>query len=115
MSRIQDWNLKQEFQYFANPRNSLRFGFNSTYHTVTPGQIEVSNNSQFVPPTLQKRYSWENAIFVSNTWKTSDKLNIIYGLRLSSFSVLGKGDFYGLDNNKIVDDTLSYATGEFVK
>ncbi|MEO6904593.1 MAG: TonB-dependent receptor [Bacteroidia bacterium] len=114
-SSIQDWTLKQEFQYFANPNNSLRFGFNSTYHTVTPGQIEVSKTSLIVPPKLQDRFSFENAVFLSNTWKATEKLNIIYGLRLSSFSILGKGDFYGLDSNHNVADTSSYSSGEFVK
>jgi hypothetical protein len=114
-SRIQDWNLKEEFQYFANPSNSIRFGFNSTYHTVTPGQIEVGSNSQLTPPKLQERYSWENALFVSNTWKAAERLNIIYGVRLSSFSVLGKGDFYEFNPDRTVKDTLSYASGAIVK
>lgn len=115
MSRIRDWNLKQEFQYFGNPRNSIRFGFNSVFHTVTPGQIEVSADSDIIPPILQKRYSWENALFASNTWTANEKLNVIYGVRLSSFSVVGKGDFYDLDADKNVTDTTSYASGEFVK
>ncbi|HEX8517209.1 MAG TPA: TonB-dependent receptor [Bacteroidia bacterium] len=115
LSRIQDWNLKQEFQYFGNPRNSIRFGFNTIYHTVTPGQIEVSPDSEIVPPQLQNRYSWENAVFFSNTWTAMEKLSVIYGARFSSFSVLGKGDFYNLDSEKNVTDTISYGSGEFVK
>ena len=114
-SRIQDWNIKEEFQYFANPSNSIRFGFNSTYHTVTPGQIEVGSDSQIIPPKLQQRYSWENALFASNTWKAADNLNLIYGVRLSSFSVLGKGDFYEFNDDKTVRDTLSYLAGKIVK
>jgi hypothetical protein len=114
-SRIQDWNLKEEFQYFANPSNLIRFGFNSTYHTVTPGQIEVGSNSQIVPPKLQERYSWENALFASNTWKATEKVNIIYGVRLSSFSVLGKGDFYEFNADRTVKDTISYVSGKIVK
>lgn len=116
LSKIQDWALKQEFQYFANPRNSIRFGFNSTYHTVTPGEIKISSlSSEINPRSLQKRYSWENALFASNTWKAAEKLNIIYGLRLSAFSVMGKGDFYTLNNKQEVIDTTSYAPGQIVK
>jgi hypothetical protein len=116
LSKIQDWALKQEFQYFPNPRNSIRFGFNSTYHTVTPGEIKVANlGSEINPRSLQKRYSWENALFASNTWKAAEKINIIYGLRLSAFSVMGKGDFYTLNNKQEVIDTTSYASGKIVK
>lgn len=44
-SKITDYNLKQDFTYLANPKNKIRFGFNSTHHTVTPGQISSSDAS----------------------------------------------------------------------
>ncbi len=114
-SRIRDWNLKQEFQYFMNPRNSIRIGLMSVYHTVVPGQMTASEGSGITPPVLQERYSWENALYASNTWKASEKLEVIYGLRLSTFSILGKGDFYDLDANHEVVGVKSYTSGEFVK
>ncbi len=39
LSRIIDWNLKQEFQYYPNPKNTIKFGFNSIYHDVLPGKL----------------------------------------------------------------------------
>lgn len=115
LSRIQDWSLKQEFQYFVNPNNTLKFGFNSIFHTVTPGEVEMSENSPFSLPVIQKRYTSENAAYLSNTWKANEKLNIIYGARFSGLSILGKGNFYGLNKNKEVIDTTSYGSGEIVK
>ncbi len=114
-SRIQDWNLKQEFQWYADSRNNVRFGFNTIYHTITPGEVKAYSSVSVNSTALQKRYSWENAAFITNTWKASDKVNVTYGLRLSSFSVLGKGDFYAIDNDGKVIDTFSYQKGEFVK
>lgn len=114
-SRIQDWNLKQELEYFPNPRNTIKLGINSTFHTVVPGEISYSRTSMFNLPPLQKRYSWENGLYFSNSWNATDKLEIIYGLRLSAFSILGAGDFYSLNNQREVVDTTSYGTGEFVK
>ncbi|MFT3677666.1 MAG: TonB-dependent receptor [Chitinophagaceae bacterium] len=114
-SQIQDWNLKQEYQWNAGPRNSVRFGFNSIYHRITPGEVDAKNSVSVNDAALQKRYSWENALFISNTWKASDKLNLTYGARLTSFSILGKGDYYQVDADGNVTDTFSYRAGEFVK
>lgn len=115
-SQIRDLNLRQEFQWYPDNRNTIRAGFNSIYHTLRPGEVNpTSENSSINPSSLQKRYSLENALFITNTWKTSDKINISYGFRLSSFSVLGKGDFYTLDADGKITDTLHYKSGEFVK
>jgi hypothetical protein len=115
LSKIQDWNLKQEYQWYAGSRNNLRFGFNSIYHTITPGEIKAYQSQSINNAALQQRFSWENAAFISDTWKASDKLNLTYGVRASSFSILGKGDFYNIDADGKVTDTLSYDKGEFVK
>lgn len=114
-SQIQDWNLKQEYQWFTNNRNNIRFGFNTIYHTITPGKVTASELSSINSTALQKRYSWENAIYFTNTWKASDKINITYGLRASAFSILGEGDYYTIDADGKVTDTMSYSKGEFVK
>lgn len=114
-SKIQDWNLKQEYQLNAGSRNNLRFGVNTIYHTITPGEVIASGSSSVNSTALQKRYSWENALFISNTWKASDKINLTYGLRLSAFSILGKGDFFTIAPDGTVTDTMTYTNGEFVK
>lgn len=115
ISAIKNINLKHEFQYFQSPKHSMKFGFNSTYHQITPGQVETDNDTTLNPIELQDRYAWENAIFFSANWKPSNKWNIEYGLRLSSFSLLGAGDFYSYDEFGIVNDTNTYSSGQFVK
>jgi len=54
-------------------------------------------------------------IFRSNTWKTSNKINLTYGLRFSTFSILGEGDYFQLDNQGRVIQTTHYEKGDFVK
>jgi len=114
-SQIKDWNLKQEFQLFLNNTNNIRFGFNSIDHTMRPGEVSAASGSSINSSSLQDRYSWENAIYVSNTWQTSKKINVTYGARLTAFSILGKGDFYNIDSAGNVTDTIHYAPGQFVK
>ncbi len=115
-SQINDWNLKHEFQWFLNNKNNIRIGVNSIYHTVRPGEVRPSSDKSSINMRLlQRRYSWENSVYASNTWKATDRLNLTYGLRLTSFSVLGEGDYFVLDENREVTDTLRYRKGEFVK
>jgi len=75
-SRIRDWNLKQDFQYFPNTNNEWKFGYNVVYHTITP--------NQYLPKS-----GIESALYAANDWQATNKLKINYGLRLSNFVVLG--------------------------
>ncbi len=113
-SVIKNWNLKHEFQYFLNNKNTMSFGFSSQYHTITPGQVEFSEGSDITATELQDRYALENGLYFSNKWKPNNKFNITYGLRLSSFNTLGSGDFYTYDDNGNVQDTSSFKTNEIV-
>ncbi|QCR21252.1 TonB-dependent receptor [Pontibacter sp. SGAir0037] len=114
-SRIRDLNLKQEFEFFPNPRNSMKFGVNAIYHTVVPGEITVTGEANINSSELQQRYSLENAAYFTNTWTATNRLSLIYGLRISAFSILGKGDFYTLNSNREVTDVASYDRGEHVQ
>jgi hypothetical protein len=115
-SQIRDLNLKQEFQWYLNNNNNIRFGLNSIHHTIRPGEVRpVSDQSAINLALLQKRYSWENALYFTNTWKAAPRLNFTYGLRLTLFSILGEGDFYDVNGEGEVTDTLSYGKGAFVK
>lgn len=114
-SQIRDWNLKQEYQWYANSRNNIRFGFNTIFHSIKPGEVKASASSTVNSSALQQRYSWENAVFFTNTWKATERFNLTYGLRLSSFSILGEGDFFSIDGEGTVLDTLHYNKGDFVK
>lgn len=114
-SQIRDWNVKQEFQWYANSSNTIRMGVNSIYHRIRPGEVTSPENSAVNAQTLQNRYSWENAVYATNNWQVSNKLNVTYGMRLSAFSILGKGDFYNLSSNGVVIDTLHYKSGDIVK
>jgi outer membrane receptor for ferrienterochelin and colicin len=114
-SKIRDYNLKHEYQFFATPKHNIRFGINSIYHTVTPGQITTSENSGINPIQLQERFGLESAVYISDQWNATDRINLTFGTRLSVFNALGEGDFYSFDETGNVADTASYASGKIVK
>jgi hypothetical protein len=104
LSQVQDFNVKQEFQYYPNNNNKWKFGVNAIYHTNNPGEIAGDSG---IEEQVEKRNGFETAIYASNDWKVNDKLKINYGLRLSNFAVLGGSDYYELDENSEVIDTIS--------
>ncbi len=114
-STLQDYNLKQEFQYFANSRNKIKFGVNSIHHSIIPGQIEASEGSGANTVRQKAKLSWENAAFVSNDWIASEKLNINYGVRLTGFSLLGNGgQFYTYTPEGLLSTTNTYETNKII-
>lgn len=105
-SRIKDFNIKQEWQYFANSRNKLRFGLNVIHHTITPGQIEANTNAGLNIEKIEPSKSLEGAAFIANEWTVTEKLNVNYGLRLSTWSVMGNGaEYFFFDKDGNVTDS----------
>ena len=113
-SKIQDFNIKQDFTYIINPTNKLKFGVNAIHHTITPGQIE-SDDPNFVFEKLQDRFAWENSAYVSHEWNPTERLSFIYGLRATNFSLIGAGEFYSFDSEGIVSQTTTFEKGEIVQ
>lgn len=116
MSRIRDINLNQEFSFYPNDKNAIKFGFSSVYHQVVPGDLESKDPSKLDVSPYTHRYSWENTLFASNSMKVGDKFEVSYGLRLSSFSVMGGGDYYTFDaDDHSIKDTIPTKNGRFFK
>ncbi len=116
LSKIQDFNLKQEFQYFLNTRNKLRFGLNAIHHAITPGQVEAKSDSGFSTTKINPLKSIESAIYITNDWTASEKINVSYGARLTGFSVLGNdAESYTFDENGDVANTNTYKKNQMVK
>jgi len=116
ISKIRDYNIKQEWQFFQSPNHSFRFGLNAIHHTITPGDIEASDSSGIDDSgDLQRKYALETAAYFSGDSKLNSKININYGFRLSSFSSLGDGNFYNYNAKGEVTDTIVASQNEFVK
>ncbi|MGL4629659.1 MAG: TonB-dependent receptor plug domain-containing protein, partial [Leadbetterella sp.] len=113
-SEIKDFNIKQEFQFFPNTRNSWKFGFNSIHHTIAPSNFIVSTDNENNQEKKRTRYSWENAAFVQNTFQVSPKFSLDYGLRLSLWSILG-GDTYNVYSQGRITESIKLEEGEFGK
>ncbi len=116
LSKIRDFNLKQEFQYFANTRNKIKFGANIIRHSLTPGQIEANSSAGINFAKLKPTNSFENSAFITNDWSANENITVNYGLRVSAFSLLGNGsNLYSYNSDGKVTDTMVYKQNELYK
>lgn len=109
-SNIKDLNLKQDFTYYPNSKNTIRVGFNVIHHTITPTKAEGTN----IVTTKKGRQALENAVYAGNSWKASDKINIDYGLRFSFYNILG-GDTYNVYKDNQLTQSIQLAKGKVGK
>ncbi len=98
-SRIQDWNFKQDFQYFPNNKHTFNFGYNAIFHTLKPVK-EVIDEVTEVDNAL------ETAFYLTHKLNLYKRFKLDYGLRVSNFLVLGNNEYYELDNAYNVIDTI---------
>jgi hypothetical protein len=113
-SSIQDWNLKQDFSYFINNSNTLKFGFNGIYHTFKPGAL-TGNNESFNEIVLDPRYALEVSAYIQNEMKIGARVNLNYGVRYSGFNLMGEGAAYDFDEDGNLLSTTEYDNWESIK
>src|SRR3546814_615192 len=98
-SRIQNYNLKQDFQFFATNKSTWRFGLNVLHQEISPANIDADEETAVNSLRLENRKGLELAGYLSHEWKPTQRLNVIYGLRLTNFILLGPGTFYTYDGD----------------
>jgi len=116
VSQITDLDLKQDFQWFASSKHTVKFGIDLLHHNLAPGSITSSGaSSSFNSRTIERRYGLETAAYLSDEWHVSDKLNLLYGVRFGGILIFGPGTFntYDAAGNTITSNT--YNSGQVVK
>jgi hypothetical protein len=110
LSEIQDWNLKEDLNYYLNSNNTIKFGFNAIYHTFVPSKVD--STVIFHVRSVDNRYALENALYISNDQTISPHLKATYGLRYSLFSSIGPGTVYTYNQVADVVDSAIYPKGK---
>jgi len=113
-SSIKDWNVKQDFSYFLNSNNTLKFGVSAIHHTFRPGSLTGSNES-FNELILSSRYALELGAYIQNEMKIGARFNVMYGLRYSGFNYMGEGTDYQFDTNGNETGSREYSSWESIK
>ncbi len=111
-SNITDLNFKEDFTYFLNPKNTIKFGLNAIHHNLTPTRFQGDSIDN---TALKKgRKSLEGGLYLTNTMTPSAKWSLDYGLRLSTFTILGGDKYNRFEGDKRVDsfDLISQRFGK---
>jgi len=102
-SGIQNFNVKYDFKHYLSNKFKLFYGLNSIYYKFNPGKIEPSSSTSGINPyKLIDKYAFENALYFDVEQKLSDRLQLSYGFRFSSFLRLGQDELNIYDNNQAV-------------
>jgi hypothetical protein len=112
-SGIYDYNLKQDYNWYVNPKNRLSFGWQANYHRLKPSNFSIDGQEEVTeddPAKEQK--AMEGGFYVANEQKISDKLSIDYGLRLSTFSSLGAYTVKEYDDQDNIVKETTYGKNE---
>lgn len=112
-SAIEDLSLKGDFSLYLNPKNTLRFGFNSIYHRFEPGSTEQKTAQNFDRRTdIPEAHALEHAVYLSNEQRIGKRLTFSYGLRYGLFQNIGPGTVFHYDATGQPTDSTQYRGGE---
>ncbi|MGZ3756955.1 MAG: TonB-dependent receptor [Mucilaginibacter sp.] len=114
-SAINDFNFKEDLQYFVSSKHSLTFGLNLVNHDIAPGTITSTASSSINNKNIQTKYGLETAAYINDEWHIGSKINLLIGLRLSDIALKGPGTFNTYDANGNMSSTKTYGSGDVVK
>jgi hypothetical protein len=119
-SHITNYQIKPEFTYYLNSRNTLTFGGQSQYYDFDPGTLSFGAKGNRSEQKGINKYTFENAIYAGNEQEINSWLSFQYGLRLNNFNYVGKGKayYYPAVTNDVSRDTTStktYSNNQIIK
>ncbi len=114
-AKIKDWTAKQDYTYFPNSNNTIKFGASVIYHTFLPTSLEAGENSSFSNSETANKYALEGGAYIQNDWTVNEKIGIQYGVRYSLFNYIGEGTAYTFDSDGNTLSSKNYTSGESIK
>lgn len=125
LNYITDFTLKQDFNYFISPKHNVKFGFTSTHHTFSPGEIDpITSESIITRDVLPAKRALDHAVYASHAFKLNSRISGEYGLRVSAFQNIGRGrelvyqggvpnyQDNGFINTSPIIDTINHSSGK---
>ncbi len=114
-SKIGNFNLKQDFSFYPSNSSTIRFGVNALNQTIRPASLSADEDANVNSIRIEKRKGWDISAYFSHEWKATERLSLLYGLRLSDFMVIGPGTFYSFDGERDVVGEQYFGNGTVAK
>ena len=85
-SRITDYTGRTDFEYTPDDRHQVKFGAMLTHHTFGVGRLDANSSDGRVNfGSDVNYYGLDGAVYASDNYKATDKLQLEGGLRLTGF------------------------------
>lgn len=116
-SGIRDWNFKQDYTWFLNTRNDIKFGWNYIHHRFIPSSVSASNgDTEFDTGDPVKIFAHEGAGYLLDEFDINENFTINAGLRFSLFQHVGPFTrYYKNESTGKTDSTRTYGKGEGIQ
>jgi len=117
---INQSNLKADFTYYLNRKNTVNFGFSSIYYKLNEGNFEPYNNQSLVAPdVVPAEQALESALYLGDKYDITPNFTIDAGVRYSVYNYLGAQtvDYYAPNLPKTADnvvDSITYKKNQVI-
>ena len=109
-SSIRDYSGRTDFEFTPNDRHALKFGGQFTQHRFGVGRLQAGSTDGRINFGNDVSYTGQEAgLYLNDSYKASDKLQLDGGLRLSGFASDGKA-YGGLEPRASARYALSERT-----
>ncbi|MCA6436657.1 MAG: TonB-dependent receptor [Bacteroidetes bacterium] len=102
-SSLSNVNFKADFDYYAGEKHKIKFGVGSILYQFNPGNIKPFGAKSTINPTNYKeKRAVENYAYLQDDYRISNRLTIMYGLRISQFAQMANDSIPVFENGKPV-------------
>lgn len=115
-SNLQEMDVKTDIDYYLNSNNHFKFGFSVENHHYSPGKVEPRDETSITKPfSLDQQRAIISTAYLNNTQTINNKIGMDYGIRYSTFFLLGESTVYSYSPEMEIIDSVNYLNGELVK
>ena len=117
---VKQTNLKADFTYYLDSKNTIDFGLSSIYYNLNPGDYEpYGKGSLTIPETVEPEQALESALYLGDKYDVTPDLSFNFGVRYSLYNYLGPKtvDYYApnLPRTSVnVLDSVTYKGGHVI-
>ncbi len=119
--KINETEFKLKMKYLYSSAHTFAYGIAGKLYVVSPGSIKPRGSESIISPLLiPEEKGLESGVFISDSFKVSDKLLIDAGLRYSFYAALGESSqrIYEENaprNNGTLVETREFGNNEFIE
>lgn len=111
-SGVNDYSLKNDFNWIPDVRHNVKFGLQYFYHIYTPnGATARIGETEFDTGEIIMYHSHDFAAYINDEFDLTEKIKLNGGVRATYFAHVGPFTRYIVGNKGINIDTIKYSTG----